>query len=83
MSGWVLIEYGGEPVWRRVLGSFYVQVQDAGTVTGRAWRLVEAPTGAVLWEGSTIVTLDRARRGLEHLLATQTQRRTGEVPRMD
>lgn len=83
MTGWALLHVGGRDVWRRVLGAFCAEIDAEGTTTGRSYRVVEAPTGAVLWTGTTIVTLDRAQRGLEHLLATQTQRRTGEVPRLD
>ncbi len=81
--GWHLVNGGDERFWRRVLGSFWVEIQDVGTINGRTWRLVEGATSTELWSGSTIVSLDRARRGLEHLLATAVHRRTGEINSLD
>jgi hypothetical protein len=88
-SGWKIVEHEeimthGASLRRcyhhRALGHFYVELSVDPDTSGRPFRLVEWPTGAVLYEGVTADTVERAMRTLEHMLAARTIRSTREVP---
>lgn len=80
---WEEIEHEGRTYYRRTLGHFYVDILAEWTSQGRPFRLVEAPTSVVLYEGVTTDSLDRAMRCFEHMLAARSVRSTREVPCVD
>lgn len=62
---------------RRIEGDFEVHLRIDGDT--RQFRIVEIPTKVVLYAGTTIVSVERAKIGLAGLLSTMIPRRTSEV----
>lgn len=74
---WTEYEYGGLRWVRKVLGNFEAQLKIEGDT--RQFRIVEIPTGVVLYFGTTTVSVERAKIGLTGLLSTMLARRTSEI----
>lgn len=73
---WTEFNYGGERWTRKSYGAFEAHVRVHGA---RLYRVIEDPTGVVVADGSSVLTLERTQRMLDAMLSVVAARRTGEV----